>query len=132
MRAVPGFRCRLEDHAFAYLRAPAGGSRASGGIDKRCRAPRPSRGQLPVACEQRQHAKQRSLAKPRLLAATDELEGLNDELYLTDAAGAELDVARHVLARDFTLDQALHLPQRVEHSVVEVAPIHEWRKDRIE
>ena len=72
------------------------------------------------------------VAQLRPAAAAHDLKRLHDELDLADAAGAELDVLGHVLARDFLRDEALHLPQRVEHAVVEVAAIDERREDIVE
>ena len=37
-----------------------------------------------------------------------------------------------ILARDLLRDEALHLPQCIEHTVVEVAAIHEWRQQQVE
>ena len=88
--------------------------------------------QLAIAREQRQRAQQRARLQLGTAAAAHELKRLHDELDLADPAGTELDVLGHVLARDFLRDQRLHLPQRVEHAVVEVAAVDERREDQIE
>ena len=67
-----------------------------------------------------------------LAAAAHDLKSLRDELDLADAARSELDVLGELLARDLLRDQAFHLPQRVEHAVVEIAAINERREDVVE
>ena len=52
----------------------------------------------------------------------------DDEFDLADAARPELDVLRESSRADFLRDQRLHLAQRFEHAVVEIAAIHERRE----
>src|SRR5690606_36048308 len=54
------------------------------------------------------------------------------ELDLADAAAAELDVVGHLFQSDLLLDEALHLPQRVEDAVVQVLAIDERREYLVE
>src|SRR5437867_12818025 len=60
------------------------------------------------------------LAQPRVVAAVKELEGLDDELDLADAAAAELDVRRlAALSLDDPVDLRLHVADRRHHLPVE-------------
>jgi hypothetical protein len=56
----------------------------------------------------------------RVAAAADQLEDLGHELDLADAAGAELDVIGHVLARDFAADLRVQVAHGVDGAEVEV------------
>ena len=73
-----------------------------------------------------QHVEDRH--KPRLLegrhhAAPDQLEELGKELDFPNPPGTELDIVGHALAAYFQGDLVLHLAQRFENAVVEVAAI---------
>jgi hypothetical protein len=74
---------------------------------------------------------QATCAQRRFAAAADQLHELHDELDLADAAGAELEVAGEILARDFRVDERLHLAQAGERAVVEIAAVDE-RPQRVE
>ena len=83
------------------------------------------RRQQPRARELRQRAQQRGRLQPAVATAADELEGLHDELDLANAAGTELDVIGELAPLDLALDQRFHLPQALEHPVVQIAAIDE-------
>jgi hypothetical protein len=70
-------------------------------------------------------------AQRRLASAANQLHELHDELDLADAAGAELQIVGEILARDFGIDQRLHLAKARERRIIEIAPEHE-RPQRIE
>ncbi len=73
----------------------------------------------------RQRLEQAARLQSLRAAATQQLERLDDELDLADAAGAELHVLLQFAAFDLARDQFLHRAQRFEHAEVEVAAIHE-------
>jgi hypothetical protein len=64
-------------------------------------------------------------AQPRVTPASHHLEELCGELDLADAARAHLDVVRLAPRLRGLGDAPVHLAQRLEHAVVEVAPVHE-------
>ena len=85
-----------------------------------------------VAGKQRQNGEQGPRSEQGFLTASEDLHGLGDELDLPNTARAELDVVRDVLALDARAKCALHLPERLEHPKIDIAPIHERRQDFVE
>src|ERR1019366_7883375 len=63
------------------------------------------------------------------LAAAYQLERLHDEFDFANTAIAELDVVVQIPAQHLTLDEALHVAQRLEYPEIQIASIHE-RADR--
>src|SRR4051812_24738431 len=59
------------------------------------------RGEQTALGEERQYRKRRVAAQRRIATAADQLEELNDELDLANAARTELDVVGDVAALDF-------------------------------
>ena len=72
-----------------------------------------------------QHRPQPGIAQPGVLAATGQLEQLDDELHFANAAGTELEVVGRALGLGIAVDQALQLAQGIERAVVEVAAVDE-------
>jgi len=70
--------------------------------------------------EQRQHLQRRLDLQLRVAATADQLEYLGDELDLADAAGAELDVAGHVLARHLAADLRVQAAHRVDCAEIQI------------
>ena len=73
-------------------------------------------------------------AQRRFATASDQLEGLADELDLTNAARASLDVVLQFLLFHFAVDEGLHVAQGLEGAEIDVAavdegpqPLHEAR-----
>ena len=121
-----------ESHASADRRTSARDFRVGAGNGtRRARlnsAPGRNETELLARRERRQQA---ARTKRRLAAAADQLYELHDELDLADAAGSELEIVGEILARDFGIDQRLHLAQSRERRVIEIAAKHE-RPQRIE
>src|SRR6185503_11457862 len=88
--------------------------------------------QLSIAGKQRQDGQQRARTQLRPASAAHDLKCLHDELDLADTARAELDVLRQILAHHLVSDEALHLTQRVEHTVIEITAVDERRQDVVE
>ena len=103
----------------AVLDRDAGSGRRPAG-----RSTRRGRQQL-LPGEQRQRLEQAPRLQPRIAATAQQLECLDDELDLADAAGTELDVLLQLAPLDFARDQILHAAQRLEHAEIEVSPVHE-------
>ena len=72
-----------------------------------------------------QRRQQSARAQRRFAATADQLHELDDEFDLADAARTELQMIGQILARDFGVDQRLHLAQAGERGVVEIAPEYE-------
>src|SRR6185295_6686554 len=67
-----------------------------------------------------------SLAEPGVVARVEELERLDEELDLADAAAPELDVrALRAASRDRAVDLALHAADLADHRRVHAGPEHE-------
>src|SRR6266513_3511408 len=60
-----------------------------------------------------------------IAAAARELQRLHDEFDFADAARTELDVIGELAPLHFALDEGLHLPQALEHAVVQIAAVDE-------
>jgi hypothetical protein len=67
-----------------------------------------------------EHLERRRDLQRRVAAAADQLEDLGDELDLADAAGAELDVVGHVLARHFAANLRVQVAHGVDGAEVEI------------
>ena len=78
------------------------------------------RRQLLALDEQFKHLQRRPDLQRRVAAAADQLEDLGDELDLADAAGTELDVVGHVLARHLAADLRMQVAHRVDGAEIEV------------
>ena len=72
-----------------------------------------------------QRGEQRGRLQALIAAAARELQRLHDEFDFADPARTELDVIGELAPLHFALDEGLHLPQALEHAVVEIAAIDE-------
>ena len=79
-----------------------------------------------------QRRQQRTGPQRRILPAPDQLKHLHDELDFADAARTELDVVGQVAPGHFVGDQRLHLAQRAEYAVIDVAAVDERCHDLVE
>ena len=70
--------------------------------------------------------------QPRVAPAAHQLEELDRELALADAARAHLDVVRAAAALGLGLDAPVQVAQRLEEAVVEVAPVDEGLHERVD
>ena len=84
-----------------------------------------SAGSSRVSPRRGERGEQRRRLQAAVAAAARQLQRLHDELDLADAARAELDVVGQLAPLHLALDQRLHLPQALEHAVVEVAAVDE-------
>jgi len=84
--------------------------------------------EAPLA-QARKHSAQAAAAQVRVGAAPHQLHRLRDELDFADPAPAQLDVVGLVLAQRLAFDLALHVAQRLEHAVVQVAAVNERPHD---
>ncbi len=76
-----------------------------------------------------QHGQGRALLQGGDLAAADELEHLRGEFDFADAARPQLDVVRHLAARDLAPDLHMQIANRGEGAEVEVFAKHERPHD---
>ena len=74
----------------------------------------------PALGQQLEHRKRRADLQRRVASAANELENLGDELDFADAAGAELDVVGHVLARHFAANLRVQVAHGVDGAEVEI------------
>ena len=66
----------------------------------------------------------------RFAAAAHKLQRLHNELGLANTAGAEFHIVFQVASLNFSRNHAVHLAQRFEHPIIDIAPIHE-RLDQV-
>jgi hypothetical protein len=93
-------------------------------VDERVaeRAPEAGR-EIAALGEAEDRAQAVPLAQPGVVAAVEELERLDEELHLANAAHAELDVAaRAALGAKRLVDRILHLPHLADDRGVEARP----------
>ncbi len=88
--------------------------------------------QTPAIGQPGQNIQQLPAPQGHVLATAHQLERLHDELDFPNSAGPQLDVLRHILAGHFLSNEPLHIPQRSEHAVVQVAPIYKGGEDLLE
>ena len=82
--------------------------------------------------EQRQHLERWPDLQRRVAAAANQLEDLGHELDFADAAGAELDVVGHVLARDLAADLSVQVAHGIDRAKIEVLAEDEGARDAFE
>ncbi len=73
----------------------------------------------------RQDVEQFALLQVDITTAADQLERLSDELHLTDATCAQLDVVIQPLAPHLAVDHRLHVAQGLEGAEIDVLSINE-------
>ena len=81
--------------------------------------------QLPRLPEARQRGEERGSPQALVPAPAGELQRLHDEFDFADPARTELYVIGKFAPLHFALDESLHLPQALEHAVVEIAAVDE-------
>src|SRR6185437_966061 len=81
--------------------------------------------QQPRLAQAGERGEERRRLQAAVAAAARQLQRLHDELDLADAARAELDVVGQLAPFHLALDERLHLPEALEHAVVEVAAVDE-------
>ncbi len=72
------------------------------------------------------------ICRAGVASAADELEDLGHELDFADAAGAELDVIGHVLARHFATDLGMQVAHGVDGAEIEVLAEDEGAGDALQ
>ena len=75
--------------------------------------------------EARQGGEERGGLQALIAAAAGELQCLHDEFDFADPARTELHVIGELAPLHLALDESLHLPQALEHAVVEIAAVDE-------
>src|SRR5256885_13821504 len=81
--------------------------------------------QQPRLPEARQRGEERGSPQALIAAPAGELQRLHDEFDFADPARTELYVIGELAPLHFALDESLHLPQALEHAVVEIAAVDE-------
>ena len=86
-----------------------------------------------AACaKQGKYFERRPDLQGRITTATNELENLRHELDFANAAGAELDVVDHILARHLATDLGMQVAHCIDCAEVEIFPEDERARDFFE